>query len=90
MTKSEKKHDSLPHQLEQQTDPVEAKEIVSFNQSMGRVVDCEPLPGDELIVIRAVGVVWIVKFVRFPEVHFVDEVAFGQQRKRAVNRGSRD
>ena len=52
MTKSEKKHDSLPHQLEQQTDPVEAKEIVSFNQAMGRVVDGEPLPGDEQIVIQ--------------------------------------
>lgn len=52
MTKSEKKHDSLPRQLEQRTDPFEAKEIVSFNQAMGRVVDGEPLPGDEQIVIQ--------------------------------------
>ena len=49
MTKPEKKHDSLPHQLEQRTDPVEVKEIVSFNQAMGRVVDGEPLHGDEQI-----------------------------------------
>ena len=52
MKKSEKKDDSRPRQLEPLTGPVEIKDIVSFDQAMGRVVDGEPLPGDELIVIE--------------------------------------
>ena len=52
MKKSEKKDDSMPRQLEPLNGPVERKDIVSFDQAMGRVVDGEPLPGDELIVIE--------------------------------------
>jgi anti-sigma factor RsiW len=52
MTKSKLKHDSLPQHLEQKADSVQAKETVSFDQSMGRIVDGEPLPGDEQIVIQ--------------------------------------
>jgi len=52
MTNSKLKHDSLPWHLEQKSDLVQAKETVSFDQSMGRIVDGEPLPGDEQIVIQ--------------------------------------
>lgn len=52
MKKSEKKDDSMPRQLEPLNGPGERKDIVSFDQAMGRVVDGEPLPGDELIVIE--------------------------------------
>ena len=38
MKKSEKKDNSRPRQLEQRTGPVEVKDVVSFNQAMGRVV----------------------------------------------------
>ena len=46
MKKSEKKDDSMPRQLEPLNGPVERKDIVSFDQAMGRVVDGEPLPGE--------------------------------------------
>ena len=52
MKKSEKKDISRPRQLEQRTGPVEVNDVVSFDQAMGRVVDGEPLPGDELVVIQ--------------------------------------
>ena len=52
MTKPKMKYDSLPQHLKQKADSVQAKEAVSFDQSMGRIIDGEPLPGDEQIVIQ--------------------------------------
>ena len=52
MTKPKSKREFVPDPLNQEIDPLRDKEAISFDQSMGRIVDGEPLPGDELIVIQ--------------------------------------
>src|SRR4051812_6601911 len=41
-------------------------------------------------MVRVIGVIGIVKFVVFSEIHFADETAFGEQRQRSVNCGAGD
>ncbi len=52
MTKPQSKREFVPDPLNQEIDPLRDKEAISFDQSMGRIVDGEPLPEDELIVIQ--------------------------------------
>ena len=52
MTKPKLKQEVPQHPLNQEVDALQGKEAIAFDQSMGRIVDGEPLPGDEQIVIQ--------------------------------------
>src|SRR6266571_6690926 len=43
---------------------------------------------DDVIMVGMLGVVWVVKFVIFAEIHFADEAAFGQQGQGAIDGGA--
>jgi hypothetical protein len=45
---------------------------------------------DDVVVVRVVGVIGVVKFVVLPEIHLPDQTAFRQEREGAVNGGARD
>src|SRR4051812_26273934 len=45
---------------------------------------------DNMVVVRMLGVVWVVELVFFAEIHFADKAAFGEERERPVNGGAGD
>lgn len=45
---------------------------------------------DDMIVMRVLGVIWIIEFVILAEVHFANETAFSEQREGAVNGSPRN